>query len=211
MPARRIPLWIKVAYTAWLVVWIPTYWREYGFLNFLWFCDIANFVLAAALWTESPLLLSWQTVSVLLVQILWVVDFILHVTTGFGPYATGYMFDGSISLLARGLSFFHLVMPVLLLWGVRRLGHDRRAFWAQTITAQVVLPLTWLVTQEGYWKGKNLNWVWGPFDKEQHWMPPVAFLLLTMVGYPLILYLPTHLFLRWWARRGSVDTPGAAR
>jgi hypothetical protein len=50
----KIPLWLKVAYTAFVAVLVPYYWHTYGPVNFLWFCDIALLVTLAALWLESP-------------------------------------------------------------------------------------------------------------------------------------------------------------
>jgi hypothetical protein len=40
---RQIPLWIKLAYSAFLAVMVPTYWHDYGPTNFLYFCDAAAF------------------------------------------------------------------------------------------------------------------------------------------------------------------------
>ncbi len=34
-------------------------------------------------------------------------------------------------------------------------------------------------------------------------MPPLAFLALCMVAYPLVLYLPTHALLTAWLRRAG--------
>ena len=56
----RIPLWLKVGWSVWVVAWAPLYWHQYGLQNFLYFCDLGNFFIAAALWLESPLLFSWQ-------------------------------------------------------------------------------------------------------------------------------------------------------
>ncbi len=211
MTAQRIPLWLKIGFTVWVAVWIPKYWLYYGPVNFLWFCDIANVVLVAALWAESSLLLSWQAVSVLLVQVLWVVDFTSALTVGRHPIGgTGYMFQATIPIDIRLLSLFHGVTPFLLLWGARRLGYDRRAFWVQTIFAQILLPISWIATRHESGITKDINWVWGPFDDVQQKMPAVAYLLVTMIAYPVILFLPTHLFLRWWAPRPSVDTPERA-
>jgi hypothetical protein len=38
---RRVPLWLKVAYTTFVVVIIRPYLRQYGWRNFLWFSDVA--------------------------------------------------------------------------------------------------------------------------------------------------------------------------
>ena len=34
-PASRIPLWLKIVYTAFMAVLIPVYWYYYGPTNFL--------------------------------------------------------------------------------------------------------------------------------------------------------------------------------
>jgi len=56
----RLPLWLKVGWTLWVAVWAPLYWKQYGAQNFLYFCDLGNFFIAIALWTERALLFSWQ-------------------------------------------------------------------------------------------------------------------------------------------------------
>jgi len=38
----RVPFWLKITWTIWLIVWAPVYWRQYGAQNFLYFCDIGN-------------------------------------------------------------------------------------------------------------------------------------------------------------------------
>ena len=80
---QRIPTWLKVAYTLWMAVWVAAYWIDLGAANFLWLCDLANFVVAAALWLESPLLVASQALSVLLIQILWMVDCFTRLLFGF--------------------------------------------------------------------------------------------------------------------------------
>jgi hypothetical protein len=58
--------------------------------------------------------------------------------------------------------------------------------------AAVVLPICWL----GWNETVNLNWVWGPFDRPQYVVrPPWLYLLLCLLAYPAVLYLPTHLAL----------------
>ena len=54
----RLPLWSKVAYTAFVAVLVPHYWQAYGPTNFLYFCDIALLLTVVAMWTESALLAS---------------------------------------------------------------------------------------------------------------------------------------------------------
>ena len=196
MAPARLPLWIKLGWTLWVAVWVPLYWSHYGPRNFLWFCDIGNFMILVALWTESAVVFSWQACSVLLVQVAFTIDLAVRAVFGVHPIGgTEYMFndDGSnISIGLRLLSLFHVLTPPLLLWGLRRLGYDRRGLWCQIATAWIVLPICWA----GWDETVNLNWVWGPFNRPQYLVrPPWLYLLGCMVAYPVILYLPTHLLL----------------
>ena len=51
--AQRIPLWLKIAYTAFLAVMIPVYWVNYGPTNFLYFCDVALLLTLIGMWREN--------------------------------------------------------------------------------------------------------------------------------------------------------------
>ncbi len=194
-----MPGWLKLAYAAWMVVWVPAYWVQYGPGNFLWLCDAANFVVAAAIWLESPLLFSSQAVAVLLIQTLWTIDVVARLVAGVHPIGgTDYMFDPSIPLPMRLLSLFHVWIPALLLWAVWRLGYDRRGWRLQIAFTWLLLPATYLLIDPE----RNLNWVWGPFGGHQTALPPLLYLLLLCVaGYPLVVYLPAHLLLTLWMRR----------
>ncbi len=188
----RIPLRLKLAYSAWMAVWVPVYWIHNGPDNFLWFCDAANFVIGVALWLESPLLLSSQAVGVLLIQILWAVDLGGRLLLGVHPIGgTEYMFDPAKPLWLRGLSLFHLAVPPLLLWGLGRLGYDRRGWLVQSAFAWLILPATFFLTDPA----RNINWLWEPFGVAQTLVPPVVFLVIFMALLPWVLYLPSHLAL----------------
>ena len=41
----------------------------------------------------------------------------------------------------------------------------------------------------------NVNWVYGLGSKPQKKVPAMVYLLFIMVGFPLLIYLPTHLIL----------------
>jgi hypothetical protein len=187
-----IPTWLKVVYTLWMAVWVPAYWIDLGAANFLWLCDLANFVVGLAIWLESPLLFASQALSVLLIQILWTIDFFTRLALGFHPIGgTEYMFDAAKPLFMRLLSLFHLWMPVLLVWAVWRLGYERRGLKLQTAIAWTVLPLSLLPDPE-----RNINWLHAPFEIPQTWVPTWVFLVICMAAHPLLVYLPTHLVLR---------------
>jgi hypothetical protein len=187
--AGRIPFWLKVAYTLFVCVLVPIYWREYGPANFLWFSDIALLVTLAAMWLESRFLASMQAVAVTLLELVWLIDFAAKVIAGL--HITGisaYMFKPEIPLLVRGLSLFHVWLPFLLLWLVWRLGYDRWAWVAQTILSVLVLLVCYFWTAPA----DNINWVLGPGEQPQSWAPPELYLALLMAFFPLGIYLPTH-------------------
>jgi hypothetical protein len=197
MVQQKLPFVAKISFTTWMVVWIPAYWINYGPENFLWLCDLANFVIAIGLWLESPLLLSSQAVSVLVIQILWSVDFLGKLLIGVHPIGgTEYMFDSTRPLAIRALSLYHLVIPIVLIWAVRRVGFDPRGWKLQTLIAWIILPLSYLVGDSE----RNLNWLWAPFGVSQTLMRPALFVCLAMALLPLILFWPTHMALKKFLR-----------
>lgn len=195
-----IPFWLKMAFSLYVAVLVPVWWREHGPANFLWACDIALFVTVLALWRESRLLASTTAVAVLLPELFWNLDFFARLFAGrdhIGLDATGYMFDSATAWWVRGLSLFHVFLPLLLLWMLRRLGYDRRAFLAATALCWLVLPVSYLVTDPV----RNINWVFGWSREPQTWLPGPWYLALWTLLVPLCVYLPTHFVLnRLFAR-----------
>lgn len=192
----RIPLWLKIAWTVWVFFWIPIYWMQYGAQNFLFFCDVGNILITAALWSESALLFSWQAVSLLFFQTLYAIDLLGMLITRHHPIGgTEYMFNPQLPLSVRALSLFHFVTPLLLLWAIWRLGYDRRGWKLQTLTCWLVVPLNY------FWRPENdVNWARGPFFAEQHVMPGLLYLAGYLLVVPAVVYYPTHLALQCWAR-----------
>jgi hypothetical protein len=194
-----VPLPLKIGYTLFLCVLVPVYWIHWGPKNFLWFSDIALLTTAVALWLESSLLASMMTLAIALPELAWNVDFFGRLITGRQVLGlSGYMFDEKKPLALRALSLFHVVLPIVLLWLVYRLGYDDRAWLFQTLVALIVLPVTYWLTDPA----DNVNWVYGPGSRAQTRMHPRAYLALTMILFPLVIYLPTHLALRALFGRG---------
>ena len=184
-----VPIWLKIVYTLFVAVLVPIYWRQYGPANFLWFSDVALLMMVPALWLENAPLVSMMALSVLLPELVWNIDFWVRLATGKSLIAlSAYMFDPEIPLFIRGLSLFHIALPILLVWLMSRLGYDRRAWLWQTLVALVVLPLSYLVTNPR----ENINWVYGFGEKPQTILPAPLFVILLMVGFPLVIYLPVH-------------------
>jgi hypothetical protein len=193
-PRRLIPLWIKIAWTAFVLILIPVWIEHHGAINFLWFSDIALFALTIALWLESRLIASMMAVAVLIPEVAWNVDYLLGLAIGEAKLGIAdHMFNESKPMWVRAMSLFHIPLLIALVWLPWRLGYDGRALPAQIVLAWIVLPTTWLLTQPD----RNINWVHGfGGQAPQQLMPPLVYLGLLMLAYPLLLYVPTHFLLR---------------
>jgi hypothetical protein len=195
----RLPLWLKVGWTLWLLLWAPLYWRQYGPQNFLFFCDLGNILIGLALWLESPLIFSWQATGLLLFQSLYIID-LAGALLGGRHFIGGteYMFDPHLPWLIRLLSLFHVVTPPLLLWAISRLGYDERGWKLQTLTAWIVVPINY------FWRpATDVNWARGLFFREQHIVTGWLYLAGYLIAMPLVVYWPTHLLLWKWSRRSG--------
>jgi hypothetical protein len=211
--AARVPLTLKIAYSAFMAVLVPVYWHYYGPTNFLYFCDIALILTLIAIWPENALIISMCAVGIVVPQAIWVVDFAVN-AAGFSLTGmTDYMFDSTHSLFLRLLSLFHGWMPFLLIYLVWKLGYDRRALWPWTFFAWAVLLICFFLmpppTPHPGLTPVNINYVWGMRDiAAQDMMPPYVWLAALMIGVPLFVFIPTHFILSHTMPDAS---PGAAR
>lgn len=195
--SSRIPMPLKLAYTAFMAVLIPCYWQAYGPANFLALCDVALIVTLIGLWTESRFLISTQAVAIVFPQLLWIVDFTCGLAGLGSPLMlSAYMFDATIPLFIRGLSLFHIWMPVTLLWLIRRLGYDRTALKGQTLLCAVVLLATFLLVSGPDTPAGNVNRIFGWSSEAQTVMPPLMWLAILIVIHPLLIFIPSHLVLK---------------
>ena len=192
----RIPLWLKLAWTACILVWAPLYWKHYGAQNFLYFCDLGNLLITLGLWLESRIILSWQALGLLVFQTLYIVDLIAALVFRKHPIGgTEYMFDPTIPLPIRLLGLYHLAVPVLLLWAVRQLGYDPNALKYEIFTTCLVVPINY------FWRPEyNVNFARG-IGHEQHLMPGWLYLLGYLLVASVMVYWPTDRLLRRWGNR----------
>ena len=194
-------MWLKVAYTAFMAVLIPIYWHAYGPHDFLWFCDAAAILTIYALWWESPLIASINAVAMTLPQTIWIIDFL---AMGHLIGISKYMFDPGVQLYVRALSTFHIWLPFLILWMVKRLGYDRRAIVYQIVLSTVLLIASYLLTspdpkhRPNYPAAAvNVNRVYGldPVQAQTRF-PPLGYLAVEIVFWPVMVFIPTHFLLR---------------
>jgi hypothetical protein len=201
---RRIPLPVKIGYTAFVAVLVFYYWVTYTPWNFLYFCDVALLLTLVAIWTENALLVSMSSVGILLPQTLWVLDFLARAVAGIHITGmTAYMFDPAIPLFVRGLSTFHGWLPFLLVYLLTRVGYDDRAYRAQAVLAVALLLVCFYLAPQPPPApdfpnhAVNINYVYGMDDKQpQTLMAPELWLLLMILVNVVGLYVPTHLVLK---------------
>ena len=193
-----VPLWLKVAWTAMVLVIVPVYWRHRGPANFLWFSDIAFLALVPGLWLESSFIVSLMACMVLVPEMLWSVSFfgrLLHlprVTT-----LADYMFDEQSPLWLRAVSLFHVPLLAVVVWGPWQLGYDPGVYpWAVLIGWLVLLLTRWLTKPK-----PNINHVYRLPVAAGSSLTPLQHMLVLMTAVPLVLQLPAHLLL--WAMFGN--------
>lgn len=186
-----VPRWIRLGWPAFVALWVPIYWIHYGPANFLWFCDTANFILAYAMFRPSRRLFSAQAVGVLIIQLVWCVDYFGALLVGSHPIGgTEYMFDASYPAALRALSLFHVVVPVLLVWVLARFGYDRRAWRLEAPVLLASIVPSFFIGAE-----LNLNWVWKPFGFDPG-LPPALWVPIVVIGYPIVILGVSHWVLK---------------
>jgi len=193
--AATIPIAFKLAYTAFVLYVVAVWWKHYGWKNFLWFSDIAFIGAVPALWLENSALASILTVAVLLPELLWNLDYVGRLLlrrriTGL----TDYMFETERPLVLRALSLFHVPLPLVLLWMVAAYGYAGRvALPGAIVLAAVVLPWS-------RWVGgatENINWTYG-LGARRSTLPGPAYVALLFGVFVALVFVPTHLLLRWF-------------
>lgn len=170
---------------AWLAVWIPAYWSFYGPAVFLNLCDIAVVLTCVGLWRGSALLLSSQAVSSLVVDLAWVLDLAWRGIVGRHLIGgTEYMWDPGYPAWLRVLSLFHVALPAVLIWSLRRVGYDRRAPWLQIGIAAVVLAASRAVGA-----AENSNFAFADPLFGRSWGPAPVHLAVILGGLAVVYRL----------------------
>jgi hypothetical protein len=180
----------------WMVVWLPAYFRVWGWANLLHLCDVAVILTFVGIWLANPLLLSSQAVNSVAAGFLWALDVGWRLTTGrFLLGGTEYMWDTRYPLSVRLLSSFHIGLPLVLLWTLRKVGYDRRALALQAAIATVLLLLSRLLSAE-----LNMNYAYRDPLFHRAWGPAPAHLAMIFVPLVVLIYWPTHFLLSWLFR-----------
>jgi hypothetical protein len=181
--------WVAIA---WMLVWLPAYIRVWGWPNLLHLCDIAVIFACAGFWLGDRLLISSQAVSLLAPGVLWTADVGWRLFTGrYLVGGTEYMWDVHYPLWVRLLSLFHIGLPIVLLYALRKTGYDRRALAAQSAIAAALLVIS------RFWPPQtNLNYAYQDPLFHRTWGIAPVHLGITLAVLIAVLYLPAHLLLK---------------
>jgi len=176
---------------AWMVVWLPAYVKVWGWANLLHLCDAAVILTCAGLWVGSARLISSQAVSALAAGVLWTANILTRLLTGkFFASGSEYMWDARFPLWVRLLSLFHVLLPCALIWGIWKLGYERRALQVQAGIAAALIVASRFLPAE-----LNMNWAYRDPLFGRTWGPGAVHVAMIWAGAVGLLYWPTHLVL----------------
>jgi len=148
------------------------------------------------MWTNNRLLISSQAAGALLVDAVWALDaaWIVFLHRQLLP-GNEYLLDPHYPLWVRLLSFFHVCMPVLLLWGLYRAGYDGRGWALQSAIALPAFVIARFAASD-----KNINFAFAdPFFHRQ-WGPAPAHIVISWLFMVFVVYWPTHWLLKRFFR-----------
>jgi hypothetical protein len=181
---------LRWAALLWLAIWAPTYAVVYGWGNFVHLCDVAVILTCVGLWRGSALLLSMQALSIP-IDLTWNLDLGWRLLAGQHLLGgTEYMWETKYPLWVRLLSLFHLALPILQLWALRRLGYDRRALAWQSLLGLALLALARTLGPE-----VNVNYAWQDPFFHRSWGPAPVHIAVIFAGLIAVVYLPMHALL----------------
>jgi hypothetical protein len=183
---------LRWAALAWFAVWFPTYAHYWGWSNFLHVCDVAVALTCAGLWWGNSLLLSSQAVNAVLTDLLWCADAAGRLAFSKNYLGgTEYMWDSHYPVWVRALSLFHVFLPLLLLWSLRRVGYDRRG-----LALQAAITAALLAASRFFGAALNLNYAFVEPVFHRSWGPAPLHLFLVWLCMLVFLYWPVHLALK---------------
>jgi hypothetical protein len=184
---------VKAFVVLWLFVYLPTYFLSYGAWHFLQLCNIAIIVSAVGILTGRCGLISTQALMLFPIAGLWCTDLIFKLCFGeFAFGATAYLWDQTTPVLARALSCYHALWPLLLVYCLRRSGYDHRAWKMQSMLAGLVLAISFWLAPEL----ENLNYLARGWPGQLGFARSPTQVLQYFFCLIFVLYLPTHLLLK---------------
>jgi len=188
IPGTELHPMLRWGVLLWLFVWLPVNLQAWGWQNMMHFCDVGAIIACLGIFMRFPLLFSSQAVGSLLVGVLWSLDIGWRLVTGHHLVGgTEYMWDERYALWIRLLSTFHIGLPLVLLWAMRKMGYDPRALALQSVITAILLIFSRFLSPE-----LNMNYAFRDPLFHRAWGPAPVHLAVVFAGTVVLLYWPTH-------------------
>jgi len=155
-------------------------------------CDVGAIIACLGVFLQIPILISSQAVGSVFVGLLWGLDVGWRLVTG--HHLTGgteYMWDTNYPIWNRLLSTFHLGLPLLLLWAMRKLRYDARALALQSAIVAPLFIFSRFLPPE-----LNMNYAFQDPLFHRAWGPAPVHLAIIFAGTVIILYWPSHVLFK---------------
>jgi hypothetical protein len=166
----------------------PIYLYKYGAENFLWFSDIAFFAMVPALWLNNRMIASMMAIGVLPIETLWIIGLF---SGGNFLGLANYMYDQTLPLWLRLLSFYHFPMIVAIVYMIYRFGYDKRALLPQIFLSVFIIFLTYEFSNPS----ENINMIYPPQGIRDFISEKAYFILMPLILITLFI-TPAHFLLR---------------
>lgn len=186
---------IRYATTFFVLILVPIYWVHYGPQNFLWLSDVGLFLTLGGTWFQSSLLISMAALAILPLELFWNIDFFMHLCTGSSMVGglTNYMFDANLPLYLRGISLFHVFLPMVWFFLLYKWGYDPRGWVYGTALYVLVLSATYFLPEPF----ENINFVFTPTFHNLSWISPLGWFIGQLVLIPVLVFWPMHQILKY--------------
>ncbi len=126
--------------------------------NIFWFCNHISLVYAYAWYRENPELMMGVTCVGLIVQLLWLVDFITRLFGIHILHVVDYMFEGSFDYNKLVSLFLHAILPTYALYLISKKHVTKKAIVYSVLYSTALYVLTVLFSPNS----KNMNCVFRP-------------------------------------------------
>jgi hypothetical protein len=165
------------------------YFYESSFI--LWACCIGLYLTTFALTFKNRLAMSIAFIGCSLSCSLWMVDSLGQFTLDkfvFG-FRASYLFFNEVPFWFRSLSLYHVLMPVVWIYYLKKWGYEPKAFCNCVILFCTELIIIYFLSDPL----DNINWVFLPTLKGWQNISPLTWLILEMVLLVVFVWLPLHL------------------
>lgn len=147
------------------------------------------------------MLLSSQAVNIFVASCAWLFEVCWRLIAGHGLFGgTDYLWDGHYALWVRLLTFYHVLLPIVLIYAISKTGYDRRGLLLQSGIAAVLLIVGRMMGP-----AENMNFAFADPVFHRALGPAPVHLVAILAGTIVLTYLPAHvLFARCFSRPTSI-------